>query len=214
MVFGALFADDKVTLSQIQEAPAYKENEAQVIAKAEEQLGQMETEGAVSPAQAKVMRGWFKDLPFRRVIDVEVVLPGFPDTLGLCLEGNPHELVSIEACAAATLFMNSISANVKSRFVRWMNLREEHGKIKGWTFSAGPAIGARHAQHRGFIHWGEGNTVDGFLSAEWVRWWSKNFGLGLQVDAGVSYGVDGIYKDRADLTNPIPLIRFSTGFNF
>ena len=173
--------------------------------------------------------GWFQPPPFQRLVDLELIAPGFPDAIGLCAEVNPGYFVSLEGCAGAVFLAASVSVAVKSRFLHYVHFEEETRadgalRYRGFEFGMGPGIGVRSLTTFGFAGSASsgstsGVTVDAMLSFEWVYWFARFAGLTMQLDAGPMFGFDGnsaTSKDlrHIDLSKVSPFGRLSIGIAF
>jgi hypothetical protein len=161
-----------------------------------------------SAAPTRMIAGWLKPPPFQRLVDAELIVPGYPDFIGLCAEVNPGYFVSLEGCAGTFVFAVSVSAAVKSRFLHYIHFEEETrpdggSRYRGFEFGLGPGIGVRSLATIGVVGSSSGSisgvTVDAMLSFEWVYWFSKYVGLTMQLDAGPMFGFDGNSQLSKDL---------------
>lgn len=214
----AIFAPNVQPLPQVAAdvaASPTQEFREKVVASAAGKLDQLEANHVITAEQKVVIQGWFKELPFHRVIDLELLIPGIPDFIGLCAEINPASYLSIEGCAGTILFISSLSVNVKSRFLHYVNItKEANGSYHGHEFGVGPGLGVRKMTFFAFDSGGEGIGFDAMLSAEWVYWTSRYFGISLQLDAGALevYAPQFYGQDKAFRTLPYGKLSFGLSF--
>ena len=195
-----------VSSDEIFHSEFYEENRDEILEVAHSELAEA---AGVSPEMRASIAGSLDELPFHRIVDIELAfLSGFPDTIALCLEGHPVKGLAIEGCASATLFLASVSANVKYRWDLVLH-RNERGRIH--ELSAGPGIGIRGFRTDGFVSWHElGWAPEVMGSLEYVYWTSRHFGFTAQLDAGASYF---IYSGNSE-NRVVPLARLTAGVAF
>ncbi|MBI3555967.1 MAG: hypothetical protein HY074_06875 [Deltaproteobacteria bacterium] len=206
-----------VSLDTLAESATMRDHAAEVMAAAEVKLDKMEKDGMVTAAEKIQIKGWFKGLPFQRIVDVKIsFFSGLPDFVGLCLEANPSQFISIDACAGSILFISSLSAHVASRFLHYVNVNGKpnaDGSVSysGNEFSVGPKAGVRAMNFFGIDSSSNGWGVDALISAEWVHWFSRYFGMGLSLEGGATIVVQegGINGARV-----IPNGKLSVGLSF
>jgi hypothetical protein len=175
----------------------------------------------------RMIQGWGQPPPFQRLVDLELIYPGFPDIIGLCAEVNPGYFVSLEGCAGTQITASSLSVAVKSRFLHYVHIEQQTAldgrpRYKGFEFGFGPGIGIRSVSVlSSFVgsstH--SGVTVDPMLSLEWAYWFSRFVGLTMQLDAGPMFGFNAnppLGKDlrHVDWSQVLPFGRLSIGVAF
>jgi hypothetical protein len=201
---GSAGAEAGLSVDALLEAPAYRENRAQVHARAREILA--DAQGL--PEEAKIaIAGTLEELPFHRIADVQVAfLSGIPDLVGLCLEGFPTNNLAIEACASTAIFVSSLALNVKYRWDLVLK-QNERGRIH--NLQLGPGGGIRYMEAICFDACLNG-TVRGDLvaSLEYTYWLARHFGLQVQFDAGVNFRIAAIDRGYGSTAVPLPVIPF------
>lgn len=155
--------------------------------------------------------GWFLEPKIQRLADLEIIT-GLPDLLGVCVEINPHPLISIEGCGGTIVLVTSGTLEVKSRLLHFQSFALVNDRPEsGYQMSFGPGVGGRVAYViNTAIDFLPSNSprnrvvggVEGLLSFEYVNWWSSRFGLSFQVDAGMMFPIG------------LPGLRLSLGFVF
>src|SRR5262249_36290416 len=142
--------DPVLTVERVMAAPVVVAHRAAVLDAASAKIDQLEKAGVLSGDEALQVKGWFKELPFRRVVDVELsFLSGLPDTIGLCLEANPSAFLAIDACAGTIALITSFSVHATSRLLHYTNITAKtnaDGSVSYWgdTIGVGPSLGYRH----------------------------------------------------------------------
>jgi hypothetical protein len=148
------------------------------------------------------------ELAFHRIVDIEIAaFSGFPDVIGLCLEGHPTNPLSIEACAAVTIFGGTVSANAK---YRWdLVLHQTSGGLVH-QLRLGPGAGLRYIETNWF---GKKNgwAADVMASLEYVFWITRHFGLTAQLDLGAT---TLITYDNDDASDVLPMGKLTIGVAF
>lgn len=207
-----------ISMATLADSPAMQQHGDQVIAVAKTKIQGLAARGAITPQEKIQIEGWFESLPFQRIIDLELnFLSGLPDLVGICLEGNPSQFVTIDACAGTMAFISSISVHVASRFMHYVNIkgkRNQDGSISysGHEFGFGTSVGLRHFEIINFFSAGGTATgIDTLLSAEWVYWISRYFGLSTQLSGGVTFA---LRREPQQLSSVIPNIKLSLGLSF
>ena len=210
---------EAVSVERLSDSPTMREHGDEVIAAAEVKLDKMEKDGMISPAEKIQIKGWFKGLPFQRIIDVKLsFLSGLPDLVSLCLEANPSQYLSVDACAGSLVFVSGLSVHVASRFLHYVSINGKTNKdgsvsYSGNEFGVGPKAGYRAINVSGiFGEQGTAQGIDALLSAEWVHWFSRYFGMGLTLDAGATFVVQ--QTSGANQNSIIPNFKLSLGFSF
>lgn len=219
---GSFAGDQKPTVisaDTIENSPTMRDHRDEVLAAAEAKLNQLELAGAVSPDEKVQIKGWFKELPFHRIVDVKLsFLSGIPDLIGICLQATPVYYVSVDACAGSILFISSLSVHVSSRVLHWENIKGDvkpNGSTSYWgdEISVGPSVGYRTEAIFGIdTSGGTAQALDAVLSAEWVHWFSRYFGLGLQLDGGVTYAFQE--DPSGNVKTLLPNVKLSIGLSF
>lgn len=210
---------EAVGFDRLSDSPTMRDHGNEVIAAAEVKLDKMEKDGMISPAEKIQIKGWFKGLPFQRIIDVKLsFITGLPDLISLCLEANPIQNLSVDACAGSMVFLSGLSVHVASRFLHYVNINGKTNKdgsvsYSGNEFGVGPKVGYRAMEVSGIYgELGTATGIDALLSAEWVHWFSRYFGMGLTVDAGATFVV--AQTEGANQHAAIPNFKLSLGISF
>jgi hypothetical protein len=208
-----------VTIETINDSPVMREHSDEVYAAASAKLDKMVRDGVISASDKGVISGWFKQLPFQRIVDLKLsFLSGIPDTVGLCLQANPNIYLSIDACAGTIVFISSLSAHVTSRFLHYIHINtktQADGSTSYWgdEFGVGPSVGYRAMQMLSIdCCGGTAQGIDTLVSAEWVHWFSRYFGMGLQLDGGATFVVQ--QTPGALARDIIPNAKLSLGLSF
>ncbi len=210
---------EAVSLDRLADSATMREHQDEVIASASAKLDKMEKDGMISPAEKIQIKGWFKGVPFQRIVDVQLsFLSGLPDMFSVCLQINPIENLSIDACAGTIVFISSLSAHVASRFLHYTSIDGKTNKdgsisYSGNTFGVGPKVGYRSM---GILEFDSGGGtaqgIDTLVSAEWVHWFSRYFGMGLQLDAGATFVVQ--QSQGTTVRSILPNAKLSVGISF
>jgi hypothetical protein len=144
-------------------------------------------------------------MPFHRVLDLEGgYLAAYSPVLGVsgteqgCIQAEPFFFASVELCVAASGILSKLE--LESRFAHYVKLQDaldERGghHFSGWEFGIGPSFGGRS-----FITGDIGAVVPEVgLSAEVVYWFSKYFGLKLQVDGDLLLAAAAVWEAKLGL---------------
>jgi hypothetical protein len=193
----------------------FQENQDRIFEQAEIFVDQIETANDEEEAVKAALMHELKTLPFERRVDLQfMIISGFPDLLGLCIEGHPVHRLAIEGCASTIVLVSFLSLNIK---YRWDVLLKQNQKGRINQVSVGPGIGGRRFTGC-FLDCNDGWMGDLMGSVEYVYWLSHSFGLTLQIDAGTSYFLESKKQDLGDWNNLgdrlIPMGRLSFGFAF
>jgi hypothetical protein len=171
-------------------------------------------EPASSPPSRAVksipITGWFKPLPFHRIIDIQLGVAVFPDTFGFCLQTDPIWFLSAEGCVGTVWLVNSLHLDLRFPAFHYLHLIDDRQldgshRIHGWEVGVGPLVGVRDVLLVALFLAGTTYVaVDTGVSVEAVYWFSKYVGLKLQLDGGAIVATGK--------SNPnLPFIEFKIG---
>ncbi len=161
------------------------------------------TEGVVSPDDPDAVvsttdvSGWFRPLPFHRILDIQQATLFYPDTIGICLQTDPVWFLGLEGCLAGIFVITTVHLDLRLPVFHFLQLSDDllqdgSHKIHGWELGIGPMGGIREVFIVGIV--GSSDTFTGAdtgLSAEAVYWFTKRIGLKMQLDAGAIVGSAG-----------------------
>ena len=106
--------------------------------------------------------------------------------------------------------------HVASRFLHYVSIDGKTNKdgsigYSGNEFSVGPKVGYRAMNFFGIDTSSNGWGVDALISAEWVHWFSRYFGMGLSLEGGAT-----VIMQEAGINGPrvIPNGKLSLGLSF
>lgn len=128
--------------------------------------------------------GELEELPFHRIVDVGLTVPGLPDFAGAKVEVWPTRHLSVEAGVSTAIFINSLTGMV---LYRWdLKLVErDNGSIN--QLMLGPGVGVRHVSYLCFDACQDPSVyADALASLQFDHWFQPHLGLQVQVDAGAS----------------------------
>ncbi len=222
MIFGVLALSGSAAMSaradlisDVLQSPVYMANASEVQ---EQAYAQLDRARFIPEDLRSRIRESIAELPFHRIIDIELIFPGIPDILGLCLEGHPGSSVAIEACASTAIFLSSLTAMVKYQPTVAIS-QSASGSIHQLNF--GPGVGVRRIDGLCFdacpVPQLYGDLV---LSLEYVFWMSQHFGFKTQLDLGATFELTQLSSASttttatAAQTTIIPLGKLTIGFAF
>jgi hypothetical protein len=176
------------------------------------------TETPADEAASAELGGWFLDPPFQRILDLQLVVAGWPGLWGLSLEANPVWFLSVEVGWNSNLGLlsnfNDVSVAVKSRFLQWVGLALDDADVSGHQVGLGPTVGygfsnedlPANGDPSPVVH--RDHRLDVGLSFEWVSWASRYFGFSMQLETGPEV----LFRNGSAW--PTFFVRYSIGASF
>jgi hypothetical protein len=165
---------------------------------------------ALRALEAAARGGKIDELPFRRIADLSIGI-GFPEMLNACLEAHPVGGLAIEACASAALWVTLVGANIK---YRWDLVLHQTSRGGVHQLSLGPSLGVMLPASCGAWGCDEDRIFpSAFASLEYVYWFTRHFGLTIQLDLGVAGIIDGTEQGYV-FDNVLPMGKLTVGFAF
>lgn len=160
-------------------------------------------EGAVTPDDPTIvsstdLSGWFRPLPFHRILDIQQATLFYPDVIGLCLQIDPVWFMGLEGCIGGFFIETTLHLDLRLPVFHYIRLSDDllldgSHRIHGWELGIGPIAGIRDVVVIGLLSSGSTFTAaDSGVSVEGVYWFTKRIGLKMQLDVGAILGLGGL----------------------
>lgn len=170
------------------------------------------TMAELSDAQRTLLLDSLETMPeHRRWFDATFALfSGYPETLGVCLDGFPANELEIEACAGVHLAIVSLSLGLRYRWDLW-NARQADGV--GPQLALGPGLSYRHMRRCPYGSCATSNGFDALGSLEFTYWLASHFGLQVELDLGLSVQwTSSAPGSTEEMLHPIGRLTFGFAF--